>query len=645
MAGLIPQTFIDDLLDRLDIVEVIDRRVSLKKSGKNFTACCPFHQEKTPSFSVNQEKQFYYCFGCGAGGNAIGFLMDYERLDFPRAVEVLADAAGLEVPREAAALQQPQQQKKNIYTMLDKAADFYREQLKNHPQKQRAIDYLKGRGLSGEIARDFDIGYAPPGWDKLLNQLGQNDEDRKLLIDGGMLIEKEEEQKLYDRFRDRIMFPIRDTRGRIIAFGGRVLGDDKPKYLNSPETPVFHKGKELYGLYQSRKANRQLQRLLIVEGYMDVVALAQHGIKWAAATLGTATSTEHLKRVFRQCPEVVFCFDGDEAGRKAALRALESALPAMEDGRRAKFLFLPEGEDPDSLVRSIGTNEFVRLVDKAQPLEDYLFSSQAEGLELASLDGRARLSTLAAPLIEKLPNGIFKELMMDSLAERTGLSRDKLNQILQQHQRAAAQSKAQPPTSTKPQANPKSASNTASPANTPGDARTPPDWEDGPPLYAVEDIPKPRQRSADYQRPETTRNPVLYAIALLLHEPRIASNIDELPPLPEAEPGDDQRGLLQAMLELLQKRPDSTPAMLIGHWYGEPWGEILQQLLQAEQMIPEDNLEQELLDTLKLLSKRYQQQNISQQVDKILSKDYAQLSDDEKQDLKQLLAQKHGLSS
>ncbi len=382
MSGRIPQSFIDDLLDRLDIVEVIDRRVGLKKSGRNFTACCPFHEEKTPSFSVNQEKQFYYCFGCGAGGNAIGFIMDYERMDFPRAIEVLADTAGLEVPREASAFQEQPQQKKNIYTILEKAAVYYQQQLKEHPQKQRAVDYLKARGLSGEIARDFDMGYAPPGWDNLLNHLGQSDEDRQLLIDGGMLIEKEEENKLYDRFRDRIIFPIRDNRGRVIAFGGRVLGDDKPKYLNSPETPVFHKSKELYGLYQSRKANRQLQRLLVVEGYMDVVALAQHGINWSAATLGTATSTDHLNRVFRQCPEVIFCFDGDEAGRKAAVRALDSALPAMEDGRRARFLFLPQGEDPDSMVRAIGASNFIRLVEKAEPLEEYLFNAQADGLDL-----------------------------------------------------------------------------------------------------------------------------------------------------------------------------------------------------------------------------------------------------------------------
>lgn len=608
MAGRIPQSFIDDLLERLDIVEVIDRRVSLKKSGRNFMACCPFHEEKTPSFSVNQEKQFYYCFGCGAGGNSIGFLMDYERLDFPRAVEVLADTAGLEVPREATAFREEPQQKRNIYTLLEKAADYYRQQLKQHPNKQRAVDYLRGRGLTGEIARDFDIGYAPPGWDNLLKELGQSDEDKQLLIDGGMLIAKEEEDKLYDRFRDRIMFPIRDNRGRIIAFGGRVLGDDKPKYLNSPETPVFHKSRELYGLYQARKANRQLRRLLIVEGYMDVVALAQHDINWAAATLGTATSSEHLNRVFRQCPEVIFCFDGDDAGRKAATRALESALPTMEDGRQARFLFLPQGEDPDSMVRSIGASEFQRLIDRATALEDYLFDSQAKDLDLTSLEGRARLSTLAAPLIGKLPDGVFKELMMASLAQRTGLSEEKLSDILAKHEQKKAASKEQTPT-------PAPIAPPTSPAT------------------------QPRQRPPQLNKPETTRNPIRYAIALLLHEPRAARAASMPKHLDQSD--DPNAPLLKAMLELLLKRPDSTSAMLIGHWYGEPWGDSLQQLLQVDQFIPETDIEQELSDTLAHLDRRYQFANLDDQVDKILTKDYAQLSDEEKLKLKQLLSEKH----
>lgn len=615
MAGRIPQSFIDDLLDRLDIVEVIDRRVSLKKSGRNFTACCPFHDEKTPSFSVNQEKQFYYCFGCGAGGNALGFLMDYERMGFPQAVEVLADAAGLEVPKEAAVFQEQPEQKKNIYAILEKTSDYFRQQLKNHPQKQRAVDYLRQRGLSGEIARDFDIGYAPPGWDNLLKELGQSDEDRQLLIDGGMLIEKEDENKCYDRFRDRIIFPIRDNRGRVIAFGGRVLGDDKPKYLNSPETPIFHKGKELYGLYQSRKANRSLQRLLIVEGYMDVVALAQHDIKWAAATLGTATSTEHLTRVFRQCPEVVFCFDGDEAGRKAAKRALESALPVMEDGRRARFLFLPQGEDPDSLVRDIGTNEFIRLVDKATPLEDYLFDAQAEGMDITSMDGRARLSTLAAPLIDKLPDGVFKALMMQSLADRTGLSQDKLADILQRHQQEHAVTEA--PAAAKADVPMATAATTSQTA--------------------------PRQRLSQSQPSGSTRNPILYAIALLLHEPKAASSIDI--PTCIAHSEDTHAPLLQAIMELLHKRPGSTSAMLIGHWYGEPWGEILQQLLQVEQLIPDQDIEHELADTLQHIEKQQQRTKLGTAVDKLLAKDYSQLSDEEKLQLKHSLNEMHGSKS
>jgi len=603
MAGRIPQSFIDDLLDRLDIVEVIDRRVPLKKSGRNYMACCPFHDEKTPSFSVNQEKQFYHCFGCGAAGNSIGFLMDYERQDFPQAVESLADAAGLEVPREASVFREQPQQKKNIYTILEKVADYYQQQLKSHPERPRAIDYLKGRGLTGEIVRDFDIGYAPPGWDNVLKALATTAEERQLLIDGGMLVEKEQENKLYDRFRDRIMFPIRDNRGRIIAFGGRVLGDDKPKYLNSPETPVFHKSRELYGLYQSRKSNRQLQRLLIVEGYMDVVALAQHGITWAAATLGTATSTDHLQRVFRQCPEVVFCFDGDDAGRKAAVRALDSSLAAMEDGRQARFLFLPQGEDPDSLVRAIGANDFIRLVDQAKPLEEFLFDAQSEGLNLDTLGGRSRLSILAAPLIDKLPAGIFKKLMMKSLADRTGLSTDELAETL---------AKAPPP---------------PAPIPVVPVAAAPP--------------PQPRQRQPQSNAAESIRNPFLYAIALLLYEPRAAADIEPDFQLDIAD--DPNAPLLDAMLTLLHKRPDSTPAMLIGHWYGEPWGETLQQLLQFDQIIPGDNIALELTDTLKLLDRQKRTELLSRELDQLVAKGITQLSEQEQQRIRDILAQEQNI--
>ena len=365
MAGRIPQAFLDDLLDRVDIVEVIDRRVKLKKSGKNYSACCPFHEERTPSFSVNPDKQFYYCFGCGAGGNALTFLMEYENLEFPQAVENLASNAGMTIPREPSSsghnAAQQEASTKPLYALMERVSSFYQQQLRNHPQAHGAINYLKARGLSGEIAKQFSLGFAPPGWDSLHSGLGGGNELRELLIKTGMLV-KNENGKVYDRFRDRVVFPIHDRRGRVIAFGGRVLGDDKPKYLNSPETEIFHKGRELYGLYQARQNTRKLDRILVVEGYMDVIALAQHGIAYATATLGTATSNTHLERVYRLCPEVIFCFDGDEAGRKAAARALEAALPCMEDGRQAKFLFLPEGQDPDDVVRGGGQDHFEALL-------------------------------------------------------------------------------------------------------------------------------------------------------------------------------------------------------------------------------------------------------------------------------------------
>ncbi len=407
MAGLIPDSFIEELLGRVDIVEVIERRVPLKKAGREYQARCPFHDEKTPSFTVSPQKQFYHCFGCGAHGSAIGFLMNYEGLEFPDAVEELARMAGMQVPREASAAPRPSA---DLYTVLNAADEWYREQLRGN---QKAIDYLKQRGLSGEIAGRFGIGYAPAGWDGLLRKLGQDERQKGLLQRAGLL--SEGKGGVYDKFRDRIMFPIHDRRGRVIAFGGRALGDDGPKYLNSPETELFHKGRELYGLFLARKAQPRLERILVVEGYMDVVALAQFGFDNCVATLGTATTADHAELLFRAAEEVVYCFDGDRAGRQAAWRALESTLPRLREGRQARFLFLPEGEDPDSMLRRHGAAAFEELLAETRPLSEYFFEQLTGTVDMASIDGRARLVELARPQLAQIPPGVFRDMMTDRL--------------------------------------------------------------------------------------------------------------------------------------------------------------------------------------------------------------------------------------
>jgi DNA primase len=437
MSGRIPQSFVDELLDRVDIVELIDSRVKLKKSGKSYMACCPFHDEKTPSFSVNAEKQFYHCFGCGVSGNAVGFLMEFEHRSFPDVVEQLAQQCGMEVPRDESFDAAQQKQRQDIYSTLEKAARYYQEQLRSHAQADIARDYLKGRGLTGMIAQQFGIGYAPPGWDNLLRFAGVDDVSRNLLGRAGLLVEKERnevaqtKEKTYDRFRHRIMFPIRDVRGRVIGFGGRVLNDDKPKYLNSPETEVFHKGRELYGLYEALQANRHLERVLVVEGYMDVVALAQFGITFATATLGTAASEDHLDKAFRHAPEVVFCFDGDEAGTRAARRALEVALPTLSEGRQVRFLFLPDGEDPDTLVRKLGKEDFLQRLQQAMPLSEFLFQVAGEGLNLATPEGRAGLVTRLVPMLRRVPEGAYRGQLANLLAKKSQMNtREEIDPLL-----------------------------------------------------------------------------------------------------------------------------------------------------------------------------------------------------------------------
>jgi len=418
MAGRIPPQFIDDLLARTDIVELIGSRIQLRRAGREFQARCPFHEERTPSFTVSAEKQFYHCFGCGAHGTAIGFLMEYDRLEFREAVSELAQRAGLVVPTEGGPVQSGPDHGP-IYQLLERAAALYKRQLREHPQARRAVDYLRGRGLSGEIAARYGLGYAPPGWDFILDRLGAGPGGRDALLEAGLVAERD--GRTYDRLRDRIIFPIRDRRGRCIGFGGRVLGDDKPKYLNSPDTPVFHKGRELYGLNEAMHANRKLERLLVVEGYMDVIALAQFGIDYAVATLGTATTGDHLQTLLRTAPELIFCFDGDRAGRDAAWKALESALPLVTGSQSLRFLFLPEGEDPDTLVRGEGQAAFEGRLTRAQPLSELFFERLSAQVDMVTRDGKLRLATLAKPLIERVPAGIYREMLEGRLAALAGI--------------------------------------------------------------------------------------------------------------------------------------------------------------------------------------------------------------------------------
>ncbi|KZE21201.1 DNA primase [Cronobacter sakazakii] len=424
MAGRIPRVFINDLLARTDIVDLIDARVKLKKQGKNYHACCPFHNEKTPSFTVNGEKQFYHCFGCGVHGNAIDFLMNYDKLEFVETVEELAAMHNLEVPFEAGSgpTQIERHQRQTLYELLDGLNGFYRQALQAQ-SAEPARQYLAKRGLSESVIERFAIGYAPPGWDNVLKRFGNNSENRKSLIDAGMLVTNDQGRS-YDRFRERVMFPIRDKRGRVIGFGGRVLGDALPKYLNSPETDIFHKGRQLYGLYEVQQSDPNPPRLLVVEGYMDVVALSQYDINYAVASLGTATTAEHIQMLFRVTNNVICCYDGDRAGRSAAWRALETALPYMTDGRQLRFMFLPDGEDPDTLVRQEGKAAFEARMEQAQPLSTFLFNSLLPQVDLSTPDGRAQLSTLALPLISQVPGETLRIYLRQELGNKLGILDD-----------------------------------------------------------------------------------------------------------------------------------------------------------------------------------------------------------------------------
>lgn len=641
MAGLIPQSFIDDLLNRTDIVDVVSSRIQLKKTGKNYSACCPFHKEKTPSFTVSPDKQFYYCFGCGAGGNALGFVMDHDQTEFPQAVEELAKRAGMDVPREdnGRGGGRPRQPTDSpLYALLKAAADYYRQALKSHPQRRAAVEYLKGRGLSGEIARDFGLGFAPPGWDNLLKHLAGDSLQHKAMIDAGLLVENPDSGKRYDRFRDRVIFPIHDSRGRVIAFGGRVLGDDKPKYLNSPETPVFHKGQELYGLYEARKNNRNLDEIMVVEGYMDVIALAQQGLRNAVATLGTATSEEHLKRIFRLVPSVLFCFDGDQAGRNAAWRALEAALPNLQDGRRARFLFLPDGEDPDTLVRSEGTEAFqARIHQHAQPLADYFFQQLSEEADPRSLEGKAHLVTLAAPLIDKIPGNTLRALMRQRLTQITGLDTSAMGQASAAPARQPAAAAQQGPDNHLPpfEAIPDSAYYDAPqgyeehamlaqpferPARKPGKS----EWK--------KDGGKWNKKGRDdYHPPRTAvsvESPHLSALRSLLHHPELAQKVEDVSNF--AAEDDTYAQLLVALVGTLQKQPNLRSLQLIARWHGTEQGRLLKALAEKEWLIDQDNLERQFFDTITTLAHSQSLKRRETALRSIMQKSLSELTDEEK---------------
>ncbi len=542
MSGLIPQHFINDLLGRVDILDVVQSRLTLKKSGANrYLGLCPFHDEKSPSFNVNTDRQFYYCFGCRATGSALKFLMQFDRLDFVPAVEVLAAIAGVEVPREKTARAQSEATE-HIYKALEAADQYYRAMLRQHADAPRAVAYLKGRGLQGITAKDFGIGFAPPGWDNLVSALATT--KAADLMAAGLVSERESSGGHYDRFRDRIMFPIRDLRGRVIAFGGRVLGDEKPKYLNSPETAVFHKGRELYGLYEARRVSPRLDTVLLVEGYMDVVALAQAGISNVVATLGTATGMAHFEKLFRYTPSVVCCFDGDTAGREAAWKALAVALPALSAGHQLSFVFLPDGEDPDTLVRKEGRTAFDARVKSAVTAAEYLFSRLSQGIDRVSLDGRARLADLALPYIRKVPDGVLKEMMLRRLAELTELAPEALKRTVD--------------------------GGGTSPAT-------------------------PRAANRRVAMGADTSRISEYLLSVLVQHPQLLSDLD---PARRTELLALEDSVIGRVARYLAENPQDDTAALLGYWMGEPEHEQLLTCAQRALMMAPQALRREFEDAV-----------------------------------------------
>lgn len=580
-TGRIPRDFIDQLLARADIVDVIGSRVPLKKAGREYMACCPFHNEKTPSFTVSPVKQFYHCFGCGAHGSAISFLMEYEHLEYPEAIESLARSIGVQVPREGAESAPKRKRKdKNLYALLEDAAVWFQSQLRQNPE---ASKYLQQRGLTAEVIAGFGLGYAPTGWDALGNQLSSYGSEK--LLASGMSI-RNDAGKFYDRFRERIMFPIRDRRGRVIGFGGRVLGDGIPKYLNSPETDIFHKGSELYGLFEARQNTRKLERLLVVEGYMDVIALAQFGVTYAVATLGTATTPEHIRQLLRLVPEVVFCFDGDRAGRDAAWRALENALPELRDDKEIRFLFLPQGEDPDTQVRKAGRDAFEVAVVSALTLSDYLLAGLKERFNLSTREGKSRLLNDSLKLLANMPTILLREQIFQELSTLT----DTPLEVVRRYAKG----------------------------NTSGAAEL---------TYNV-------ARPADQ---DVRRTPVRHAIALLLHNPALA----ELAGSPEQILSYDLpgMGLLAAMIENIEEYPHIHTAGLLERFRQTEHENALRRLSNWQADTSDESvIRREFSDCLQQIRR----QSRHKQLEQLLHRERTEgLSAQEQHDLVCLLSELH----
>jgi len=587
MAGRIARQFIDDLLSRADIVELINARVPLKKAGKNHQACCPFHNEKSPSFTVSQDKQFYHCFGCGEHGNAISFLMEFDRLDFVDAVEELASHCGMEVereentasPAEQKRQQQVYQQKQDDYELMAQVSQFFQQQLKTAKDKETAIDYLKGRGLTGDIVKRFGIGYISDAWDGMMATFAKGNVITQQLVELGMAISGDKKRP-YDRFRGRIMFPIRDKRGRVIGFGGRVLGDAKPKYLNSPETRIYHKGQELYGLHEAKQANKQLKRLVVVEGYMDVVVLAQHGIDYAVASLGTATTFEQLQTLFRTVPEVICCYDGDRAGREAAWRAMDNALPLIRDGFSLRFVFLPDGEDPDSLIREQGQQAFEQILDSAMPLSKFLFEQLMKQVDTTAIEGRATIVESFKPYLAKLPDSILKDDMLDKITNDFGRGSQQFKTKLIKNMQGNAQNDSQ--------------------------------------------VNKPKAK--------TKVTPVRLALALLLEHPHIAIELGDVSVLkPLTMPGIP---LLVQVVEICLQNPKIKTPQLLEYFRGSEQGKQLAKLMCWQHHVESDAAQDVFLDSIEKLLNNF----VEQRAEVLLQKARAgQMTQTEKQELQAIL--------